>query len=200
MSIIIEYTPEIKLYNYTEKSILLVTPPDWGRSNAEILKTFSKFGSKFTIGGETVHGWIMAKRFQTESMKKIQGLLTNARGETKKIEEEEDDEDSFVFDEEDEEKPRPSLLRPKNLNIDIDRYMKLVNTFKDCGSISLINESKTEKYNTKYFFSGSKADVDNEVKKVMDRYPAHGYGTFIEFSAEWGPTKVSVVNRANSCD
>lgn len=214
MSLITEYTSEIRLYDYSEKSILLVTPPEWGRANAETIKTFGKFGSRFKIEEKYVAGWIIAKRIQSEVDKKVRNMLesgpTRILSSSKREEPLSSSDDSLQFDEEDET-PRPSLLRARTLKTKMEDLrvqsdetfldpFSQVEKMKNLASGGFKFSEKSDKLRTRYFIAGTKQMVDEKIQEVMGQYNPFGYGTYVDYSSEWSDKKIVLISRSNSCD
>lgn len=71
-TLISEYENNIKLYDYTEKSVLLLCSSDWGRTHNVYLKELGKFGPGFTVDGEKRSGWIFSKKKTPELTKYVE--------------------------------------------------------------------------------------------------------------------------------
>lgn len=170
MSLIKNYGNGIALYDYTEKSILLVTPTEWGRKNAEQLKTISKFGTNFKIEGNPTPGWIMAKKQQEQNIKKIEGLLDGTIEVTtepiRKMEKDSSDDE-----------PRPARLMPKDPPRDI---VNSLFTFQKAIKTEGVHTHKTPDSVIVY---GKKDLVDKMVKAEYGSYS-------ILFLAKWEEYKI----------
>lgn len=214
MSIIKEYTADIKVYDYSEKSILLVTPAEWGRPNAESLKSFAKFGTRFSIEGRNVPGWIIPKSRQMEALAKLDSLIGSgsspsatrnesqnrgARVQTQKT-------PAIEFDEEDEAPPRRRLLErspmseekmTKTIN---EPWWEVVDKLKNMITPGLCILSRDTGNSTTYYISGPEESVDAEIRKLLAKYPGDGYSSCVDFVASWGTRKVAVWSCMRSCD
>lgn len=212
MSLIKEYSSDIKVYEYSEKSILLVTPTEWGRANAESIKSFAKFGTRFTLDGRpNTPGWIIPKSRQGDALSRLNELVSNSPPESENRPESSgvrilkrvsaipvaSSSSNLTFDEEEEAPPRRRMLPRK---LEPDRLFKMVAEMKE-EITTVFNDFTTEHGSTiTHFISGRKVDVDERVKELSERYPTQGYTSGISFTAFWMDTKVVIWSRSNSCD
>lgn len=60
--LIYEDQDQIRVYDYSDKSLLIMIPRELGKKNSHILGKFSSFGTRFTVDDRLVPGWIMPKR------------------------------------------------------------------------------------------------------------------------------------------
>ena len=207
MSLITEFTNSIRLYSYSEKSILLVTPPDWGKENSTTIKTFGKFGTSFKINDEKTCGWIIPKFKQEEAVAKVHSLLKCSRSSSPA--ESQLSEESFAFDDEDDT-PKPSLLRARTLGVSMTKLQKEEEKLRD--PFSLCTDLKNYMtgifhYREKmigtwkhYFMAGPREKVTEEVEKIMSNYNPHGYSTGINIDITSGPYRAVIMSHSMSCD
>lgn len=210
MSLITEFTSSIRLYAYSEKSVLLVTPPDWGKENSTTLKTFGKFGTNFKINEEKTWGWIIPKFKQDEAVSKVESLLKGSRPRPSSPAESQLSDESFAFDDEDDT-PKPSLLRAKTLGVSMTKLQKeeekLRDPFSLCADIKKYMTSGGFHFREKtigtwkhYFMAGSREKVSEEVEKIIAQYHPQGYSTGIDIDISSGLSRAVIMSHSMSCD
>lgn len=210
MSLITEFTSSIRLYAYSDKSVLLVTPPDWGKENSTTIKTFGKFGTNFKINEEKTCGWIIPKFKQDEAVSKVSSLLKGSQpSRSSSPAESQLSEESFVFDDEDDT-PKPSLLRARTLGVSMSKLQKEEEKLSDPFSLC----ADMKKYMTgifhyrekmvgtwkHYFMAGPKEKVAEEVEKIIAQYHPHGYSTGVNIDISSGTYRAVIMSHSMSCD
>lgn len=77
VKLLFEFGPT-KIYDYSDKALLLITDKDWGKTNANLLKQYNgSFGVGFVVNGDKIPGWIFPKANAT-SIAFLRQLSNNA--------------------------------------------------------------------------------------------------------------------------